>query len=556
MSHNVGLTAASAICNWYSHETISDPLKTDLRTYQEVEASLQAKIDQIIQILNDDSTKDYILLHKQFDEINATLEETKNSILYTNTRLYQLVEERQAPQRNKLAEIQALLHVHNKKYEQQKTWVEKLELPKELLFSHPDFVEFATKSGIAYMIALFHDSKHHHAVVIDEEMNPCIKVNGQYKKWDELKQQLIYDEAIEEVVLKTDPTKKWNYISPDGLVQRGRYEYETIYPIELLDDATVTALQNHAAEFFNGRETLDPDPGLCKECVLQIVTSHRNTIPLNWATKNMQEVYPEHVTIRIIKGNALYSYNLDLRKEARDAVFQNYPSVFFSTTTSNIGIPDYEEPYPCAYKRTTSIPLTTTRANVILDWSTRMNAQGIRFNFLKQNCDRVGELVLKMAGIHVDTRTSLPSFVYSSLPNLEDIPVIGTTIASINIFVTQTISPLWQEGAAWAPQWLLTSIEVVVETVTFPLKKIRTIFFNSVVMYYGGAIAQNPSSVTHNSERDDDLPYFNSLMEGLSDLWKEGITDMYHPRLLVEWQKKQPTTTIHHYTGKPRLVLL
>ncbi|MBS0655751.1 MAG: hypothetical protein JSR46_08235, partial [Verrucomicrobia bacterium] len=152
-----------------------------------------------------------------------------------------------------------------------------LGFPHAICSSHPECVHFLLSSGVAFAIAMFKNSTQsgmeQHGVRISADGHPLIKMEGEWQRWDHISSLVEFDRTTGRVISKGQPALGWNYISPDGLVQKDIYTYGELYPVEQLSPEEYQKLRSHAEKFWDTNDEVDPSEE--KECIVQIVSTTR-----------------------------------------------------------------------------------------------------------------------------------------------------------------------------------------------------------------------------------------------------------------------------------------
>lgn len=421
---------------------------------------------------------------------------------------------------------------------------------------HPDCARFLLSTGLAFQIAMFQNSSNTEAFAKDTDNHPMLKMNGQYTRWDTLNSMFDYDPVQECLIAKGQPAIGYNYIYPDGIVQKHKSKFDAIYPVyEITQDESKNLLK-HANKYFENNPEIDP--GERKDCVLQVVTTKRDPFARNWFTENILDNSYEHVTLRLIEPSGkVYSFGAKLPIVESTMVFDHLPFTFAATANANITTVDYEESRRFEERRVTSIPLTLKRKEAILEYVNKTNREGIRFNYLRQNCNKFGQVVLGIAGVEVNTRISAMGLFWRMLPSVTRLPVAGPVFRLANK-VCRAVGSIFNKLANLIPspvKWFFSKVKLVV---TFVPCKIGTLFLNTLVMILGASkktMPLAPPKVHESTMQDNRLSPFNQLIDTFSEFFDDEKSDSYVSALMVEWQKKQKSTHIFTY-DKPQMYML
>jgi len=442
-----------------------------------------------------------------------------------------------------------LAELEDKKEElqNQKKWVA-FGFPEEALHRNSDCVQFVMQSAIGYSIQMFKNTtkrglERHQIRFCGHEV--YLNVNGSFEPWSKMKTFVEFDRIKKAIVLLADRTQTCNYISPQGLVIASRHPTE-LYPIEELDSSEQRELKSHAARFW--QRHAEVDPGLEKECVLQIVTANKNCLPDTWYNESLNKLRPQHTAIRLIdKDGKVYSFGIDMTDEFKE-YFKGNPLSFLATGYSRAVTPDFEETRAFDTRAITSIPLTEARMNAILQRVKETNAgDGMRFCMSKQNCNKFGVMLLDLAGIKVDTRTTFGEVLAYALPPLERVPVVGGPLWWLKNQIQHLVEPIFATINRFTPQPIKWVISFTIAVIFFVPGKIKTLFLNTIIIILGGnseAQKIRPNRPTNESMKDHKIIHFASIITWWGDIFDDEKSECNHSYKLAQWQKEQQTTDI------------
>ncbi len=437
--------------------------------------------------------------------------------------------------------------------------MQELRFPQEFAVTHPEFVGFLFESKLAFWIACFRNSTatgpQNHGIRTSSTGQPQIQLNGEWTSWDVIQTVVRYDKVHDKLVSATNPKQGYTYISPMGLVPKDRFDYDQIYPIEQLSEGEYTELVENAKKFHE--TNADRDPETIKDAVFQVVTTFRTKwwgveIPENWLTKNLLANFPRHVTLRVVdKDRKVYSFGFEMKKKESDSVTSFFPPTILKTGTTHISVPDYEEPKPYELRTTTNVPITSKRAKDILDFVSFHNRQGVRFNYMKQNCTKLTGETLALAGYRIDTRISFGNFFGNFFPDLKDVPYVGWSLAIIVGAVMSVVRPIINAVIAYTPSPIKQVVRYIPE-------KIQTILINLFILCLGASNMTTPLPDDAEDERDNTtkLGRFSRIIRSPFDIFRDDICDINYPQTIVNWQKEQRSTKQVAYDGAPTLNLI
>ncbi len=463
--------------------------------------------------------------------------------------------------RARLAPHEELLQQHDNQVKLYTRW-RKLGFPPSVVISHPECVEFLMESPFGFAISMFQNhpsaGPERHGIKLASDGHPKIKMNGEWRRWGEIQALVEFDKVTHRVISKGDASKGWNYISPDGMVQKDMYVYDELYPVEQLSPEEYLTARKHAEKFFTANPEVDP--GIDKDCIIQIVTNSamKLDLPKNWLTANIHKYVPQHSSIRIIdKEGKVYSFGAITDQKSADILKENMPYTFLASVDTRATCYDWQESF-LFDRQVTSVPLTSARKDDILKFVSKVNQDGIRFSFMKQNCAKFSTAVMDKAGVHIDTRISLPSLFGALIPDFSSLPVFRE-VAYVAAKVTQAVRPIFETLHRVIPQPIHRVFSFIGDVVGFIPNKLSAIFFNTLLLILGGAKVGSPlpDSRPHNPEWNDyELRDFHRVINTVGDFFSNETSDMYHSIGISEWQKKQPSTIFYKKDAVSKMHIL
>lgn len=438
---------------------------------------------------------------------------------------------------------------------EQKKWVE-LGFPPELAKSHPDCARFLFDSGLAFTIAMFHNTFGQESPIQqDTDSHPLLFMNGRLERWEYIKEQIDYDPAQDSLIAKGNPAICYNYIFPEGIVQKHYAKYDTLYPVAELSQEKLVQLQTHAQQFWQTNDEVDPAEH--KECVLQVVTTRRDAFGRNWFTENLLDNMPEHVYLRLVdKKGKVYSFGMKMPPSEAGMVYAKIPFTYLTTAASNITTPDYEEKRKFDERRVTSIPLTDARKDVILEYIKKTNGSEMCFNYAKQNCNKLAQVVLGMAGVQVNTRLTFSKLLGRLLPSPSRLPIVGLFFRTVHK-VAACVGSIFATITSYIPKPVKRVYSQIKDYLLFIPRTIMAVFSNTLGLILGGArkTATLAANYLHETHMDDTrLTYFPRLFNSFTDFFSHEKSHSYFSPLMVEWQLRQTSTHIYAY-DKPMMYL-
>ena len=436
-------------------------------------------------------------------------------------------------------------------------WQKKLqefEMDTSLVHTHPELVRFLFESGSIFQMICFRNSseqgKEQH-VVRAERNTVFLRVEGRLVSWEEFSKRVEYDKETNRVVTRANFQEGWNYISPDGFVPKERFEYQTIYPVEQLSTESYESLVEHAKKFFLTNPEQHPDEK--KDAIYQIVTSRRDWgIGESYWTHNLIDNLPRHISLRLIDNSGkVYSFGIEMKKKQSEPLTSCFPYTCLTTTNANIAALDFEETHLFQERLITSVPLSQARLEQAVQYLSKQNQEGIRFNLMKQNCTSLGRKLLQDVGYDVDTGYTFYALLSSMCPTLSDMPYIGKALDVVVRIISVVAFHIFATVARYAPNLVLHGISYV--SLTF--QRIGIVMRNLVVLTLGGGCSAYWMEPIPNEKKDLLKPflYLNRVVHRWSDLLKEETFDLHYSQKVVEWQRKQQSTHIHLDPKRPAL---
>ncbi len=432
----------------------------------------------------------------------------------------------------------------------QKKW-EEFGFSSQIAKEHPDFVTFLFTSGIIFSIVMFRNSFGDQGLDVDSYGHPLLKVDGVWTRWDAIKDKIEYDPKREAVIAIADRSRMYNYIMPQGLVQKHNARYDELYSVAKVTSEQKEEIQKEAEKFWQANDEVDP--GKTKDCVLQVVTTRRDLFKRSWWTENLLDNTPEHVSMRLIdKEGNLYSFGMKMPPSEARRVFAYLPFTYLTTATANVSTPDYEEARRFDERRVTSIPLTSERKDAIIQFINEINSKDLSFNVAKQNCNKLAQIVLGIAGVEVNTRISFGSLFFRLLPSPSRLPLVGGFFSTVHK-VVQAVSNFFSTLVSYVPKPIIRVFTVLTDAALFLPRLIQTVSLNILAIILG-AIRSDKTQHVNEAHDDRRLVRFPSLIHSVSDFFKAEKTHSYFSGLMVEWQLKQQSTRLHKY-DKVRMYL-
>jgi hypothetical protein len=428
---------------------------------------------------------------------------------------------------------------------------EKLGLPMSVLENHADCARFLIESGLAFVIVGYRESCRSpdlHDLKLDGDGHPMLKMQGRYVRWETISREIHYDSKLEKIKSRDYPgsiVQSWNYFHENGLVPADRFEYDQVFPVYELTQEEYHRTHRHALKFYETNP--EKDPGILKDCIVQFTTIENRVLPEGALFDNAQRNYPVHIGMRLITPDRkVYSFGYQLLPEEAQFILSDYFSTLLTTAEAKIGMRDFEEFRP-VNKLVTSIPLSSQRAQNIINLLNHLNGKQLRFQYMRQNCSQLMREVIQLAGYDVDLRTSGKEVLWDALPGLTQLPVIGKVAAFVK--------KMWTS----LPTFMSIPIEFTADVILYLPRKTATVVTNMLAWKMGAAKKTIPLQSGVEDEEFYDkkkLQTFSSLIRSWTDIFTEETNAVYHSKYFVDWQNKQKSTFKDVYSGRPKFAIV
>lgn len=414
----------------------------------------------------------------------------------------------------------------------------------------PASVHFITESLLGETIALYQRTG---AVLLNNDLGvqnragkAFIKVNGEWTACSEIIGKIHYAQEMDKK-FEVCNLIGWNFVHPDGLVEKDSFTYQELYPIGKLVPDVHQRLLQEGQTWLN----LHPgvDEGVEKPCLMQVVTSQELNLSEGWYARNLEDTVPQHAFIRLIdqQGN-LYSFGSrsPYSKENNTSGL----GYFLSTWSTHLSTPDYIERWTVPLRRVTTLPLTQERFQNLIHFANEMNSgSGLRFNFARQNCVRIVQQGLHIAGIDVTTKISLPSLVYAMLPSLHEYPVVGAPLSAVASVTSSAAHSVFSKipTPQWStPECVKTACRHIGSVCAYLPKKAAALSVSGLALCLGGGrmVPRNEEEQKHqenNTHNDDRLTSFRKLISWETCADVENCY-LFYTYPLIQWQESQEST--------------
>ena len=425
-----------------------------------------------------------------------------------------------------------------------------------MLENHADCVRFLFESNLIFTIVGYRETcgdANLHDIKFDTDGHPLLKMQNRWVRWETISREIHYDPKSEKIKSRAyagNIVQSWSYFHPQGLVPVDRFNYDQVFDTYELTQAQYDRTRQHALKFYETNP--EKDQSIPKDCIVQFFTSPRRKLPENPLFDNVNAQYPVHVSMRLITADRkVYSFGYQMIPENVDFILSDMNSNFLATADAKVTMLDYEEFRAHDGRIVTSIPATSQRALNILNHLNQLNGKQLRFQYSRQNCSLLMLEVLKLTGYEVNIRSSIVAFLYEMVPNLNQIPTIGPLIAKVE----DCAKYMW-DGM---PFLITVPIQWTKDAILFVPKKLAMFITNLVSLKVGSARKVTPLQEGMEDEELYDkkgIQSFSSMIRNWSDIFSEESNALYNAKFFIEWQKKQKSTFIDAYTGRPKLSIV
>jgi hypothetical protein len=377
-----------------------------------------------------------------------------------------------------------------------------LGLPPSILETHPECVDYLVKSRIVYPLAGYGKQ----ALKLENE-HLLLKVEGIWRHWEEVKDLLQREE--------------WCYTSLDGILMRDRLHYKKIFPVHSLSTTQYEKVHEVALRYFTLHGEVDP--GIEKNCVLQLITTSLTNANAPFAL--------EHCTIRVLRPVEnhveVYSFGAEM---AEDQYLRTMPHgtgrswmsrSILTTVETKIGMGDFMEFREANLRRVTSIPLTSIRADKILQRVDRLSQSHLRFNYIGQNCLALAHEVMQETGYDMpDIHMTLGQLLSATCLDRQRHPYLAAILEHEN--------------------------------------RISMVISNCATLVLGGLKMSEPlpeGTLEEPIGRSEGIHSFSRLIRSPWSLLTENCSRInYHSLPFIAWQLEQPSTQVIPATpGRPQM---
>lgn len=378
-----------------------------------------------------------------------------------------------------------------------------------------------------------------------------IKKEGCWVSVQSIKEQFYWDNDEKMHVSKDNASERWNYFHK-GLVPVDRYlrhdeldkahypeQNIKLHPVVQLSHEEKDALLEHAKSFSKSDQPNEYN------AVVQFVTNPRPIISGSFFD-NPNSQLPVHCGMRLIMADgSVYSTGFG------STLLEDEWSKGVKIAATINGQPtnlDYEEFCEHEGRIVTSIPLTSERADSILETLNKAREKSIRYNFLNQNCIELGVQVLKR-GTGVDLNVKVPFRTCASrlLPSLKSIPLVGRKINSVWLKGVDIVDSI----SSALPDLVKKILSVVYSIIMYIPRNVGTVVVNLCLCALGACKA-SPARNLDNDYHED----LRNVKQLIDNPFIEDITSISHSSVFINWQLQQSSTFVHEYKGLPAMNIL
>jgi hypothetical protein len=475
--------------------------------------TIQAKLDEMCQ-RKIPTLDDGLAVYDMFTQVDQNMDQFRKA----NEKLIALWEK---------VKKEALSHRElAKQYGYVKKWI-KAGYRRDFIKSDPQGVEFFGKRLYRYC----HMFKIMKPRLTDEKIDVCFdkekilfKVKKEWRTYSEIKDLIKYDPINKKFI-------GWTYVHPDGFVPFDSIEWTEAYPYAQISEQDWKELQATARRFWTSTQP-EIDPGVEKPCVLQVLVISKSLQKSEYSCiQKVRDAGQFHCQLRFFneKGQ-LFSAGVWTNQEGIGQIFTNHcPGFTLATANYWLSIPDVQELSEFVAD-SVSIPVSTARFLQMKEKLESVNKNGgLRFCMSNRNCCRFAQEMLHLAGVQVDTRTTLVDSFIDCLPKPTDIPCVRRLLSP----VAQGLSSLLKA----VPSPIKKFCSAVDQVASFPQKTISTLLFSLLGGTKGADI--NSGETYSYFDEEDTNPQQKRLINSFWDMFKGKTTVIYHSHILRTWVQKQ-----------------
>ena len=433
-----------------------------------------------------------------------------------------------------------------------KIW-KSLKCPPSILTDYPKCALFLHKARILTKIIGYQNSSHDlemkKGIRVAEDGHPLILFLGEWTRVEDVENLLVFNQKKGELVSKDNPEQVWNYFPanpaddrfPGGLVPVDRFR--AVFPVHKLSSREYDQVAATGKKFFETNPEVDP--GQAKPCFLQIFSTRRPAygIPSTGIYENLNKQIPSHIAIRFIDSEGkVYSPSYEMNETDGQVILSSLPYHLLATSNVSITALDYEEFRNFDDRTITTIPITEKRLNVMLDTTKELTQANIRFNYLRQNCSSFAKLMLSYAGYQLDNSALFGEILWSIIPPLKSIPVIGPALDKVKKVAENIFSLL--------PTVVKNGFTFMAKILFYVPGKIGLLIQNVLFIRLFGAMEH--SAVQHDRKHPngyEGLENFTSLIGHWTEVFSDKPGKVSSAALVMEWQRRQPSTVVMPYEG-------
>jgi len=476
-------------------------------------------------------------------------------------------------------------------------------LPESLLETDYDSVRFLLKSRLLYTIKGFENTSDNGKSLKIKDGKIYIPINGVQTPVQNITNRFSYDPVHIQLVEK-ETNLPWNYLLPEGLIQKAREGDDELLPAIKLTKKEREQLLEHAKKNKQPEFKKDEEP----TCVLQISTNPPERLgkvgrfPL---MHGFQVLDPVHIGFRIIdqEGNV---YSTGFLTTDENQYKKGIPNLFASVN-GKPGLVDYDEFRPFKGRFVTSVPMTQSTCEGILERVNEMRARGVRFNQGTQNCTSMALDILQQTGINIDNKLTRLQAAKALLPHMASFPVLNK-IFYFSVSLSEKIAKKTKLPTLGEAERIF---DKTVRLILTPIRVIDNIIFNTIMLVLGGgkgtpvpanvfksnekvlkqikekqdclkALRVQEKELETNSEheklaeirnlkitplkkelkelkelknRSNKLHSFKYMINSPLQIFSSKPTTFSHSGVLIAWQVKQESTLFYTYNGPNMTVL-
>lgn len=431
-------------------------------------------------------------------------------------------------------------------------WLKYTSFDPSLIASDLPSISFIAGTGLIHTMMLYvasSDMLEGDPITV-RNINGCahIKKDGVWTAVNELGIKPLFDQKGQ--FLKFDG---WTFVHPNGFIPQDISRWENIkeFPIAILKPEKLAEIRHKA-------RARDDQP-----YILQPIVTDEGAIPDFRLLSNLRNMMGKHVHALIIdKKGQIFSVGIMFEDDEMQFLIGGLKTVLGSTANAKIYGVDYDLSRTKCTHHTTFIPMNARQANKAFAYINSTNAgEGLRMNFIRQNCARFVLGLLHTVGHAPNIQVSAKTMIWGMLPSFQDMPLIGKPMQLVAQKIAKLTKPIFDESKRiWrrSPLWVRKSYKTLREVMWYVPNRLGTFFISlAALLLLGGTRGSDMIAPPQGSAVDNErkLANFQRLFDSFGDLFDEKRTTSYAPFKLIEWMKDKTGSAYTIIDNRAKAVL-